>query len=79
MSMLNDPLHVLCEYYDVNDNWVSHDVTLHGPGLLAEGTPAGQFLNEGEDFDVDFNQIVYFSDSVAIYRIVVTFTAATTF
>ena len=56
-----------------------YDVPLPSPGLLLTGTTVGQYLDDGQDFDIDFYQIVYFSDQVTVYRIVVSFTAGVTF
>jgi subtilase family serine protease len=69
-TQLTDPMTV---------SYGSTDVPLPGPGIIATGTPAGQFLDDGEDFDIVFSQFVYYSDPIGIYRIVVTFTAGISF
>jgi hypothetical protein len=72
IAQLTDPMIVACFSE-------GKQITLPDPGLLATGDTSTQFLDEGENFDIDFIQIVYFSDPVQVYRIVVTFTAGVTF
>lgn len=55
-------------------------VELAGPGKIAEGDTSGQNGNLGEDFMIDFNQVVEWADGVlvdgSVYHIVVSFNAS---
>lgn len=61
----------------------STDVDLETSGIIANGELSGQQGNDGEDFDLAFNQTVEFDDPVlpdgSVYRIVITFTGSMTF
>jgi hypothetical protein len=57
-------------------------VTLPTEGKICDGVVADQNGNDGEDFTIDFNQVVEYADPLLpsghTYHIVVTFTAAVT-
>jgi hypothetical protein len=68
---------------DVRNTIQSNTITLAGPGTIATGDTSGQDGDNGQDFTINFDQIVQYADPALsgghIYRIVVTFTGAVTF
>ncbi len=59
------------------------EVTLPGPGMIAIGEVMEQNGNDGEDFELEFNQEVLWSDGILTdgnaYRIVLTFSGSPSF